>query len=49
MVLDFVSAGLESYLQKCAGCSAILNYGTNTKFDEKLVAHICTSCGQVLR
>ena len=49
MVLEFITAGLENYLQKCNGCNSILEYGTNTKFDETLLAHICVSCGKVLR
>ncbi|MBS3132757.1 hypothetical protein J4470_01330 [Candidatus Woesearchaeota archaeon] len=49
MVLDFISAGLECYLQRCSNCNSVLNYGTNTKFDKELLAHICTTCGQVVR
>ncbi len=49
MVLNFVSAGLESYLQRCNNCKSVLSYGSNTKFDKKLLSHICTGCGEVLR
>ena len=49
MVLDFASAGLEGYLQKCGTCNSVLDYGTNTKFDNSLLAHVCVSCGNVLR
>ena len=49
MVLEAISAGLENYLQKCNGCNSILDYGTNTKFDSNLLAHICVSCGKILR
>ena len=49
MVLDFFSVGLESYMQRCGNCNSLLNYGTNTKFDRQLLAHICTGCGEVLR
>ncbi len=49
MVLEFVRAGLESYLQRCNSCNSVLYYGTNTKFDETLLSHICVNCGNVLR
>ncbi len=38
------------YLEpKCPKCKVVLEYDTNTKFDDKKQAHICLSCGFVLK
>jgi phage FluMu protein Com len=38
------------YLEpRCPKCDAVLEYGVNTKFDPKLMNHICKSCGAVLQ
>ncbi len=49
MVLDVSGGWINTFMQKCDRCSTMLQYGTNTKFDRELEAHICTSCGEVLR
>lgn len=33
---------------RCPKCKMVLDYGTNTKFDEKTKRHICMKCGEML-
>lgn len=38
------------YLEpKCPGCKMILDYDTNTHFDDKKQAQVCLKCGYVLK
>ena len=36
---------LEHIEPKCKGCKVVLDYGTNTKYDEKVDCHVCLGCG----
>ncbi len=38
------------YLEpKCPKCGVILDYGTNTEFNEEMMAHVCLMCGNPLK
>lgn len=38
------------YLEpKCPKCSIVLDYGINTKYNEKKQVHICLKCGYILK
>ena len=30
---------------KCGNCGVILDYGTNTEFNEELMSQVCMACG----
>ena len=37
------------YLEpKCPRCKIKLDYGMNTRYDEKLESHVCLNCGNKL-
>ena len=48
MAMGFMIAGLETFMQRCRGCSSILDYGSNTFFDKKMLVHKCKSCGELV-
>ena len=33
---------------KCGNCDEALHYGTNTRFDDDLQAHVCLHCGHAI-
>lgn len=38
------------YLEpKCPGCGVVLDYGSNTRYDELQKAHVCLKCSTVLK
>ena len=38
------------YLEpKCPKCETVLEYGVNTRYDEKKEAHVCLKCGCILK
>ena len=39
-----------NYLEpKCPHCEVKLEYGTNTKYDDKLETHVCLGCGKAIK
>ncbi len=38
------------YLEpRCPKCKIVIDYGVNTKYNQKLGAHVCLNCGEVLK
>ncbi len=48
-IIENFFSNLENLEPKCPKCGSILDYGTNTEYDEEKNAHICTKCGCVLK
>jgi len=40
---------MEFLEPKCPKCGTVLDYGVNTRFDEKLGTHVCLECNCVLK
>jgi len=40
---------MEFLEPKCPKCGTKIDYGLTTTWDEKIQAHICNGCGEVLR
>jgi len=40
---------MEFLEPKCPNCGTVLDYGINTRFDEKLGAHVCLKCNYTLK
>jgi len=36
---------LEHLAPKCKGCEVVLDYGTNTEYNDKEDSHVCLGCG----
>ncbi len=50
MVLDINFFNSIEYLEpRCEKCGSKIEYGLTTEFSEKLNAHICLKCGNVLK
>ena len=45
--MDFFNS-LDYLEPRCPKCSAKLDYGVNTSFDDSAHSHVCTNCGKVL-
>ena len=39
---------LENLEPKCPKCRSVLDYGTNTFFDDRLRKHVCGNCRAVV-
>ncbi len=46
--LNFFNS-LENLEPKCPKCGTVLNYGVNTRYNDREKAHICVTCGCILR
>lgn len=40
---------IEHLEPRCPGCNVVIKYCINTKFDDKINAHKCINCGEILK
>ncbi|MBU1205106.1 MAG: hypothetical protein KKE93_04315 [Nanoarchaeota archaeon] len=40
---------MEFLEPKCPKCGTVLDYGVNTRFNEKLKTHVCLKCNHILK
>ncbi len=39
---------MEVLEPRCPNCGTVIDYGVNTKYDDKLKTHICLNCNKPL-